>query len=337
MIYNTTALTVGLMAKSFELQLNNITDGLIAAPRNARHRFTIRLLNRMLRSYGVKIYTQQEEQSQRGRFLSAPVSDCLMLARAGLEDGVLKPQHNLFGIATSKFDSDIDNGFHESQVQFVVEDLVDMAMHPRPAEETMPFSVVLKDGMIVVREHTLSHIIGISSSLNIPDGTYIENIITAIYVAKSLHVSVEEIRAAISELCLQSMEMEMVAEKHGMKYFDNSNIISHRDATEILHCFEGECTVILGGSNFKMTPAFENALVDAKAYVVALPGTEASYLKGLHERLPNVFDHCQSMSEVVHESESLLDDGGAILFFPSLNGARGGMESFDFFREVLKS
>ncbi len=325
------------MAKSCELQINNISDGLIAYPQNAKHFFMIRLLNRMLRSYGVKIYSQQHMDSFRSRNMNRIETGCLTLSRASLEDGVLKAKNKLFALAPTKLDSDIDEEFNEAQVQFVIDELVELAMNSSVSDETLPFKVLLKDGMIVVREHTLSHIIGIASSLNIPDGSYIENIISAIYIAKSLHVSIDEIRSAITDLCLQSMEMEMIAEKHGMRYFDNSNVSSHSECIDIVSCFDGDISVMIGGPKFTMTAQLEDALVRSKAHILVLPGTQDVYVKGLHERLPVVYDHMTTIPGIVHEAEALLCDGGAVLFFPSLNTDCTGEGSFEFFKEVLKS
>jgi len=313
MVYNTTTLAVSLMAKSCELQINNISDGLIAYPQNARHHFMVRLLNRMLSNYGVKIYSQSKPSAQN-RFAQSVDTECLTLSRATVEDGVLKAKNSLFAVASTKLDSDIDPDFGDAQVQIIVDELLEIAMNKSSVtEEVLPFRVILKDGMIIVREHTLSHIIGIASSLNIPNGTYIENIISTIYIAKSLHVSIDEIRSAISDLCFQSMAMEMIAEKHGIRYFDNSNVVSHSECIEILTCFGSDKVVILGGPSFVMTAQLEDALVDSNADIVVLPNTNNDYVKGLHERLANVYDDRIELAEIIHEAESLLPDGGALL------------------------
>ena len=179
----------------------------------------------------------------------------------------------------------------------------------------------VRDGRLLLRGHEIAAV----GELRFAGAHYLANALFAAAAAERLGASVEGVRAGILGYRLKPHRMDVVAERAGVLYVDDSKATNPAAVGAALTSLEGPVVLILGGSKKE---------TDFSEILPHLGRCRAIVCQG--EAGPGIFEHLRAtdwgeacrlvsdLKEAVAEAASLAREGDVILLSP-------GCASFDQF------
>ena len=331
MFFNTTISLINIIKKANKLRLWENTYDIVYFAKSQNHEFIMDMLKSMLGLTGYNFISINHLEDVHCDFNLHNHDFSLVLCKAEqLENGSIYCHQPLISITENQMEADIDELFNKSHIQVLQEDLLHLT---RDSDQNMasliPYRVIIKDGMLFLREGSLSHILAVIGNLNLVDNDYLQDLITAIYLAKIFNTPIDCIRNAIDDVLMQSMKMEMISQKENLRFFDNSSVISHSECSSIVKYHLSPKCIITGGPQFRMSYELKNTIQTNRIKVILLPETPLDEVSDI-EYLLSI-----SIEDSLNQADHALSGEGDILFFPSLNCNKISELSFDFFKEVI--
>jgi UDP-N-acetylmuramoylalanine--D-glutamate ligase len=179
----------------------------------------------------------------------------------------------------------------------------------------------VRDGRLLVHGSLLAE----EEELRFAGAHNLENALFAAAAAERLGVAVEQMRAGLLDYRLKPHRVELVAEKAGVLYVDDSKATNPAAVAAALSSFERPVVLILGGSEKKTNFAEILPYLDGCRAIICQGEAGPAifeYLKGAGWE-----DICRlvaDLSEAVAEAEALAQAGDVVLLSP-------GCASFDQF------
>lgn len=157
----------------------------------------------------------------------------------------------------------------------------------------------------------------------------IKNVLAAIAVAKILGIKDEDIKDAVSNFRGVSFRLELVKEKNGIKYYNDSAATNPAAAMAALNSFSNKISLIAGGTDKNLEfEDFAAKITERTKRIVLFEGTATSKLeplirRNLKKEIP-IFV-ANNMKDAVKKASENLEKGDAVLLSP-------GAASFGLFK-----
>ncbi len=201
----------------------------------------------------------------------------------------------------------------------------------------------LDDGYIVARKNGVGERIVAISDIRIPGMHNVENYMAAIAATEGF-VSKEDVVSVAREFGGVEHRMELIREKNGVKYYNDSIASSPTRTIAGLRAFDRKVILIAGGYDKKVP--FDELGPAAQKYVktLVLVGATAEKIKTAVEtcegydakKLPIIL--CDSFSDAVKEASSVAENGDIVTLSPacaSFDMFKNFMERGDCFRKLV--
>jgi len=179
----------------------------------------------------------------------------------------------------------------------------------------------LKNKEVILKMGSYGEVVCTSNELKIVGDHNLENIAAASIVAKICGVQLEQIRKAILEFPGLDHRLEFVAEKNGVKYFNDSFATNPVATLAAIRAFEQPVVLIVGGSEKNLD--YDELVREISSnknikYVVSIGDTgnrisDLLRLVGYDKVLPGG----ESMREIVNTAERQAVSGDVILLSPA--------------------
>lgn len=156
-----------------------------------------------------------------------------------------------------------------------------------------------------------------------------ENVLASALASHLVGVSFETMREAIREFKGLPHRLQLIAEKNGVGYYDNSYSTTPESAIASVHAFTQPITLIVGGSSkgADFTELVE-AVVNSTVKTIICIGQEGERLFELFEQLgtsQSLLRGGSTMAEIVEQAAQVSEPGSVVLLSPAC-------ASFDMFK-----
>ncbi len=157
-----------------------------------------------------------------------------------------------------------------------------------------------------------------------------ENILATILVSKILGVKEENLIEGLKNFKGLPHRLELVVEKNGIKYINNSMCTNPTAGTKSLLAFNKKVILITGGKEKNLPLEDYVKVISKKARYVILFGENKERLKKeLLKRNYRNFSLAESLKEAVVKAKEISKKGDIILFSPAF-------ASFDYFQDFIE-
>ncbi len=158
----------------------------------------------------------------------------------------------------------------------------------------------------------------------------LENIAAAVCVAKILNISEQVITKVINNFSGLEHRLQFVAEKHGIKFYNDSISTTPDTVKAATEAFNQDITLILGGSSkgIDLTELVQYLCNKQNIKTIITLGQTGTDLKNLlleNEFKGKVMGNYNNLEDVVNEAFLNSNDGSVVLLSP-------GFASFDMFK-----
>jgi UDP-N-acetylmuramoylalanine--D-glutamate ligase len=192
--------------------------------------------------------------------------------------------------------------------------------------------VFVSDGAICVRLSETEERVMDLAELRIRGEHNVGNVLAAVGGALAYGVPTKAIRKALAGFSGIPHRLELVGEKNGVKYYNDTAATVPEAAISALYSFDEPVVLIAGGSNKGLEfAAFGEAIARKTKNAVFLKGEATEkLLQAIRKSLPEdrkdkVFPVVESMEEAVGQASLLAEPGGVVLLSP-------GATSFGLFK-----
>jgi UDP-N-acetylmuramoylalanine--D-glutamate ligase len=156
--------------------------------------------------------------------------------------------------------------------------------------------------------------------LKIPGEHNFENVGAAITVAKILGVKNKTIENVLSKFRGLEHRLEFVAEKNGVKYYDDSYATTPETSIAAIKAFTEPKILILGGSSKNSDFSELGKLISESKSVKAIIGIGEEW-KNIKSNIKNkdikFIENCNNMEEIVKSAEKNAEKGDVVLLSPA--------------------
>jgi UDP-N-acetylmuramoylalanine--D-glutamate ligase len=181
------------------------------------------------------------------------------------------------------------------------------------------------------------------SDLQLKGAHNLENVCAAVGVGKILGVSDEAIRKAITNFKGLKHRLEFVAEKQGLKFYNDSFSTTPETAIAAIQSFDEPLVVILGGSSKNSDFSGLGKVISNSKNIkaVILIGQEASRIRQALKIEPAmIIEGAKSMVEIFGQIKSVASKGDVVLLSPacaSFGLFKNYKDRGEQFRDFVKS
>ncbi len=163
-------------------------------------------------------------------------------------------------------------------------------------------------------------------------GSYnLENITAAVVTGALAQVSVESIRAGVKDFTGLSHRLQFVAQKQGVRYYDDSKATTPDSTIAAIQSFKEPVTLIIGGSSKGADFSdLVQTIKDSSVETVICIGQEGARLQQLLQEggaSQSLIEGAKTMSEIVAQAAKATKSGDIVLLSPAA-------ASFDMFKNA---
>ncbi|HXW00886.1 MAG TPA: UDP-N-acetylmuramoyl-L-alanine--D-glutamate ligase [Anaerolineae bacterium] len=195
---------------------------------------------------------------------------------------------------------------------------------------------VADDDLILLDQNGMPHFVATRQEIKLRGQHNLSNILAACLMAKEAGASIEDMRSVITTFTGVPHRLELVRERQGVSYYNDSVATSPGRLIAALHSFS-EPIVLLAGGRDKNLPWEDAArLIVHKTHDVILFGDAAELIakaieKADHEiaMADTAVHRCPNLEEAVSLAAQLAKPGDVVLLSP-------GCASFDAFRNYAE-
>ncbi|HEY4441994.1 MAG TPA: UDP-N-acetylmuramoyl-L-alanine--D-glutamate ligase [Candidatus Elarobacter sp.] len=153
----------------------------------------------------------------------------------------------------------------------------------------------------------------------------VENVMGAILVALAADIPLDAIREGVRTFHALGHRLEVVAERDGVQFVDDSKATNPGSVIAAMRSFERPIVLIAGGKAKGTDFTEMGKVISSRAKAVVLIGEAADEIAGVVKRAP--VTRASSMEEAVEAARRLAAPGDVVLLSP-------GCASFDMFRSA---
>jgi UDP-N-acetylmuramoylalanine--D-glutamate ligase len=248
------------------------------------------------------------------------------LDRHGTMEAYIAAKHNLLryqpreGVAVLGWDNPVTRGLN-AQTERVAY---------FSGETGLPEGACLRDERLIWRWDGREHEICMVSDIALRGRHNVLNVLAACAISGVAGASMEQIRAGINNFTGVEHRLELVRERGGVRWYNDSIATAPERVIAALHSFEGPVVLLLGGRDKKLPWADLARLVKARVKYSVLFG-EAGLLiqRALEAEGITAFTRCARLQEAVTEAARQAQSGEVVLLSPGCTG-------FDEFKDFAE-
>ena len=159
-----------------------------------------------------------------------------------------------------------------------------------------------------------------TSILQIPGEHNWENVGAAITVAKILHIPNTIIKKTVSNFVGLEHRLEFVAEKNGVRYYNDSYATTPETSIAAIAAFEQPKILILGGSSKGSNFTNLGKIISQSKSIKAIIGIGVEWERiKIHIHNPNIkiIEGCKNMNEIIRAVIKTAEQGDVVLLSPA--------------------
>ncbi len=206
-------------------------------------------------------------------------------------------------------------------------DSIKSSLVPYSTEQQTERGVFVENGMIwaVLPPEYKPETVGSVGDIHFKGSHNLENALAAIGVAMVWGLPAGDIMKAVSKFKGLSHRIELVAEKGGVRYYDDSKATNPDAVRRALGAFEEPVVLLAGGRNKGMDFGSLKSVIAKKVKAAVLFGESADEFAGIIKDAGSIMAvKAETMEEAVRLAAERAEPGDAVLLSP-------GCASFDMF------